>query len=310
MKNKTFRRSISLALALVFGFALYGCGGGGSSNSTPTVSGVAASGAAMSGQVFLKDSNNTEMSRTMTSNDQGAFSFDVSGKTAPFMLRSGSLYSMSGGPGTANINPLSNLMVADMGGFSNMSSLNTFYRNPNSATMHSMFGNMSNARLHLRQKMTPLLTTYGVPNADPISGAFTIGQGMDRMFDDVKMTIDANGNVSMMYVSGTPVFTGQMGNMMGGNMMSGSIVTPPANPVVSGITITPGIAKLPVGGTQQFSVTPSIPVIWSVNGGSIAVDGMYTATVQGMFLVRATSVADPTQSTTTTIQVGSRGMMM
>jgi len=297
---------------LVLASFLQGCGSSGGGGTTPTVSGVAASGAPISGTAFLKDAaSHPELSTTINSQN-GAYSFNVTSMTGPFLLRTGSLYSMSRGTGTANINPLSNLMVADMGGFTNMSSLNAFYRNPDATKMSTMFSNFSTARLHLRQKMGPLFSTYGIANADPMSGPFTIGQGMDRMFDDVKMTIDANGNVTMMYSNGTPVFTGQMGNMTGGTMMSGNIVAPGAGPTASGIVITPSFAKLQVSGTQQF--TANIPVTWSVtsgSGGSIGSGGLYTAPgTQGMFLVKATSVADPTKSNTATVQVGSMGMTM
>ena len=316
MKNITFKTVGTLTTILLLSFTMSGCGGGGGDNSsTPKVSGVAATGAPMSGTVFLKDSaNNPEMSTTIVS--QGEFAFNVSGKTAPFILRAGSLYSMSGGPGTANINPLSTLMVADMGGFSNMSSMNTFYVNPNGPKLQTMFNNMSTSRLHLQQTMDPLLTKYGVTNPDPIAGQFSIGQGMDRMFDDVKMSIAPNGAVTMMYVNGstttptTPAFTGQMGNMAG--MQQGTIVTPPTTPVPSGITITPGVVGMQVNGSRQL--TANISVTWSVvslNGGSITSGGLYTAPAfQGMFIVKATSVADPTKSATATIQVGSMGMNM
>ena len=306
MKNIAAGLIASSALLL----ALVGCGGGGSAPA-PSVSGVAATGAPLSGTAYLKDAaGNPEMSTTINGQN-GAFSFNVSGKTAPYMLRAGSLYSMSGGPGTANINPLSNLMVAEMGGFTNMSSMNSYYRNPSPTTMNTMFANMSTARLHLRQTMAPLMNAYGISNADPIAGPFSIGQGMDRMFDDVKMGIDQNGNVTMMYVSGTQVYSGPMGNMPGGTMMSNNIMTPGA-PVASAITITPIVAKIQAGGTQQF--TASVPVTWSVistNGGSISADGLYTAPVrQGMYLVKGTSIADPTKSATVTVMVGSSGMMM
>jgi hypothetical protein len=114
----------------------------------------------------------------------------------------------------------------------------------------------------------------------------------------------------MMNLNGMPIFTGPMGNMSAGTMMSGNI-TQPGTGSVSGITITPGVATLQVNGTQQFSA--NIPVTWSVglNGGSITPAGLYTAPAfPGMFLVKATSVADPTKSAIATVQVGSMGMMM
>ena len=305
-------RKIFSAAALLAVGIIAGCGGGGgTTTSGSTVSGVAATGAPMSGTVYLKDSANSPVMSASINPQTGAFSFDVSGKTAPFMLRAGTLYSMSGGPGTANVNPLSNLMVADMGGFGNMSTMNSFYTNPNGGAMRTMFGNMSSARQHLRQTMGPLLTTYGVANADPIAAPYMIGQGLDLMFDAVHMSIDQNGNVTMMNLNGAPVFTGPMGNMAGGTMMTGNIMQPGTGQNVTGMTVTPANAGMNVNGTQQFSA--NIPVTWSVgpNGGTITPGGLYTAPAfQGMYLVTATSVSDPTKSMTVTVLVGSMGMMM
>lgn len=299
-----------MAVAAIFAIGIIaGCGSGGSSG-TPAavVSGVAATGLPMSGTVSLKDSANNPPLSTTINPQTGSFSFNVSGLTPPFMLRAGTLYSMSGGTGTANVNPLSNLMVANMGGFANMSSMNSFYNNPAGTTMRTMFGNMSSARQTMWQAMAPLLTAYGVPNVDPISSPYTIGQGLDRMFDDVSMTIDQYGNVTMMNTSGATIYTGPMGNISAGTMMTGNIMQP--GQTVSGITITPASATLQVNGTQQFSA--NIPVTWSVglNGGTITPDGLYTAPAfQGMFYVKATSVADPTKSATATVFVGGMGMM-
>ncbi|WP_156912212.1 hypothetical protein [Citrifermentans bremense] len=296
--------------AAILTLTLAGCGGGGGS-SAPTVSGVAATGMPMSGTVFLKDSANSETNTTINP-QTGSFSFNVSGKTPPFMLRAGALYSMSAGAGTANINPATTLMVANMGSFNNMSSLNSFYRSPNSTTMVSMMASEPASYQQFQQKMVPLLNQYGATNMDPMTGSFTIGQGLDKMFDDVKMTIDHNGNVSMIYANGTAVFTGPMGNMAAGTMMSGNIVTPGTAPTSSAIAVSPSTIRLQVGGAQQF--TASVPVTWSVitaNGGSISSTGLYKApSSAGIFMVKATSIADPTKSTTVMIQVGNTGMVM
>ena len=316
MKNKPFQLVCSMIVLSLWAITVSGCGGGGGGNgtSTSTVSGVASVGAPMSGNVFLKDAaNSPEMTTIITQN--GAFFFNVSGKTAPFMLRAGSLYSMSSGPGTANINPVTHLMVTDAASFANMSTMNNFYNHPNGTTMGTISGRMGTALQDMRQKMAPLLDKYGVANVDPITGPIVIGQGMDRMFDDVKMIIDASGNVSMMYVNGTPVYTGPMSSMSGGTMMTGNIITLTATPTVSAVTITPRVVKMQMGvppQTQQFIA--NIPVTWSVvspSGGSITSGGLYTgAAVQGMFLVKATSIADPSQSSTAMVQMGSSGMMM
>ncbi|TSK08627.1 MAG: hypothetical protein FPO08_04810 [Geobacter sp.] len=263
----------------------------------------------MTGTVFLQDANMTEMTKTIDS-QTGAFSFDVSGKTAPYMLRAGSLYSMASGTGRANINPMTNLIVAQMGGFTNMSSMNAFFANPTKTGMNAMVANMAAAKLIVRQQMQPLMNRYGVADADPMSDPFTVGQGMDRMFDDVKMSIDSNGNITMMYSNGTTVYTGPMGNMAAGSMMTGNIMDPGS--LTSSITVTPSMAMIQINQTVQFSA--NIAVTWSVvtaNGGTITGTGLYTApATQGLYLIKATSIADPTKSTTVNVQVGSMGMGM
>ncbi len=306
------KKSIAVAAILAVGI-IAGCGSGGGTSATTsatTVSGVAATGAPMSGTAYLKDSAGNQMS-TPINPQTGTFTFDVSGKTPPFMVTTGSLYSMTGGSGTANINPLSNLVVANMGGFSNMSTMYSFYKNPNGSAMRTMFGNMSTARLQMWQKMGPLMTAYGVPNVDPISSPYTIGNGLDRMFDNVHMSIDQSGNVTMVNTSGTTIYTGPMGNMMGGTMMPSYNWQPGTGQTVSGITITPANVTSQVNGTLQFSA--NIPVTWSVglNSGTITSGGLYTAPPSmGMFLVKATSIADPTKFATATVYVGGMGMGM
>jgi hypothetical protein len=287
-----------------------GCGGGG--GSTPqTVSGVAASGLPMTGNAYLKDAANDPELSTSIDSQSGRFSFNVTGKEAPYLLRAGTLYSMGSGPGTANINPLTTLMVAEAGGFSNMSSMNSFYRDPDRSRMTTMFRNLSSARQHMRLKMGPMLSNYGVANSDPLTAPMTIGQGMDRMFDDIKMTVDANGNVTMMYQNGTTLYTGPMSSMSSGTMASGNL-TSPGTVTGAGFTVSPSMARLTPGATQQFTATT--PVTWSVataSSGTISATGLYTApATSGMYLVRATSMADPTKSTTTMVLVGNSGMMM
>jgi len=298
------------AAAMIAAGVIAGCGSGGGTTAS-SVSGVAATGAPMSGTAYLRDATgNPEMSAQINP-QSGAFIFDVSGKTPPFMIRAGEFYSMSGGPGTANVNPLSTLMVANMAGFGNMSTMNSFYTHPNGTTIRSMFTNMSTAREQMHQTLGPLFAAYGLTDVDPITTTYSIGNRLDRMFDDVKMTIDHSGTVTMMNLSGDPVYTGPMGNFAGGTMMSGNIMMTGSGQNASGITITPGSATMNVNGTRQFSA--NIPVTWSVglNSGSITSDGLYTAPpFQGMFLVKATGIADPTKSAAAMVYAGSMGMMM
>ena len=63
---------------------LTACGGGGGSATPATVSGLAASGAAISGRIYLKDSQGLEHYVDTT---DGTYSFATSGMTPPFMLK-------------------------------------------------------------------------------------------------------------------------------------------------------------------------------------------------------------------------------
>lgn len=86
-----------------------GCGGGGGGGSASTVSGVASAGAPLTGTVYLKDAKGVERSTQISAN--GEYAIDVSGLTAPYILKSGSYYSFASGAGATNVNPLSHASI-------------------------------------------------------------------------------------------------------------------------------------------------------------------------------------------------------
>ena len=94
------------------------------------VSGVAATGSAIQGRVYLKDSSGT-VEQVADTDANGAFSFNVEGLKAPFLLKavwesdtgSHELYSFSEGAGRANVNPLSNAAVVAAAGVTDSSAL-------------------------------------------------------------------------------------------------------------------------------------------------------------------------------------------
>ena len=74
------------------------------------------------------------------------------------------------------------------------------------------------------------------------------------------------------------------------------------------VSISPVSATLPTGGTQQFSATitgtADTAVTWSTTGGTISIDGLYTAPASaGVYNVTATSQADTTKSASAVITV-------
>jgi hypothetical protein len=106
----------------------------------------------------------------------------------------------------------------------------------------------------------------------------------------------------------------------------GSPASPDAPPVISidaatvtrpdvQIDISPKTVTVPAGGTQTFSATvtgtTNTAVTWSASGGSIGADGSYRAPgTGGGYVVRATSVADPTRSATATVMVTGGGAVL
>lgn len=98
-----------------------GCGGGGSSNNNPgntgttSVTGTAAAGVPIaSATITVKDA--TGVSRTATTGADGKYTLDVTGLTAPFLLKVNlsngtSLYSVGGAAGVVNVHPFTDLII-------------------------------------------------------------------------------------------------------------------------------------------------------------------------------------------------------
>ena len=116
MKIKTLQQSSLLLSALMLG----ACGGSSSSNNTTDVdtdiTGVAATGAAIVGTVYAIDANG-EQTDDVTIAENGDFSIDVDGLSAPFLVCAESsdmtiqLCSYSEGGEDVNVNPLTNLAL-------------------------------------------------------------------------------------------------------------------------------------------------------------------------------------------------------
>jgi len=195
--------AISILLtSLMLSISACGGGGGGGSAALPqTVTGVAAAGSAIVGTVTLKDSA-AAAEKSFPTNTDGSFTLDVTGLTKPFLLRvSGKangidqvLYSLATDKGTANINPLSNLVVAVAAAGADLAQL---YATPGASGIQAVAGNLGPALLQVQSILKPLLVKYGVAAVDPISGSFTVGvSALDLMLDKVTLKIDS-GNLSI-----------------------------------------------------------------------------------------------------------------
>lgn len=191
---------------------LSGCSGSGGSDTgngsvaaagtspSATISGIAAVGAPIGGTLYLEDANGTVKQSSVSASD-GHYSVDLSGMSAPYFLKftesSGllTLYSMAGQAGTANLNPLSNLIVVAtaQGIDASVQDPATVFNNP------ARFKNVSSVALktaatqvmaRLSAAIKNKLQTYGAANNDPIGDPFTLGSGLDKMFDEADVELD------------------------------------------------------------------------------------------------------------------------
>ena len=186
---------------------LTACGGGsGADAPSSTVSGVAASGAPIAGRIFLKDSKGLE--RYVDTTD-GIYSIAVNGMTPPFILKAKwtvnnqlqTLYSIASQPGTANITPLTQVIVVAA---AKSTSLDNTYASP-TGSLSGIAAAVPLAVSDVRKTLNPLLTSFAQAGVDPITGAFTPNHiGMDALLDSV--TVRTSGG----YISVANSVTGSL----------------------------------------------------------------------------------------------------
>ncbi|OGP66871.1 MAG: hypothetical protein A2W27_08485 [Deltaproteobacteria bacterium RBG_16_44_11] len=195
--KKLYHLSRAVAVISLFVVVLVACSG----TSTPSpsfVSGVAAAGAPISGNAYLKDSTNTTIGPVSIGAD-GSFSFDVTGLTPPFYLFAMgsvgstpySLYSVTtSSGGIANINPLTNVIVVAAAGGIDPASV---YNNPTAYSVTEE--NLDKAITDLRTLLGPLLAEYDAENIDPVSDPFTADHTkLDELFDLLAIAVEFSGS--------------------------------------------------------------------------------------------------------------------
>jgi hypothetical protein len=218
-----------LALLFIIFMIFLGCGGGVSGGSSAdgsgggggsTVSGVAATGVAMSGFVSLKDSIDNDVDLgPIPINPDGSFSFDVTGLTSPFYLEAcdfqgNCLYSISFDSGIANINPITNLALAAAAGVNDPADV---YNNTSPVDPTDL----DNAINYIRNILLPVLESFDVDinPFDPFTKPYTADHtGLDAVFDVIKIEIDTlKGEVTFKDSSGNTLIQASATNLGGIN---------------------------------------------------------------------------------------------
>ena len=208
MKPKKRAIFYSLAVLLTI-FLIAGCGGGGGkagTTSTPAqnaiISGVAAAGWPLTGNVTIKDSRG--VTKTVTSGVSGLYSIDVSGMTAPFVLvASGTIAGVSiqiysGATqadigGNINITPLTDLIISNVAG----EIAANYYNSGNFSNLTA--DNLNAQDVKLQAVLQPISSgAPGFPasssNLLRASSFLTNNTGLDAVIDLLTITDNSNTN--------------------------------------------------------------------------------------------------------------------
>jgi hypothetical protein len=202
--NKTARNILYATLFLLLTACGGGGGGGGSSSPTATsISGTAAAGAPIIGTVTIKDSSTPFKTKTVTIAADGKYTIDVTGMTAPFMMRadgtvggnSYSLYSAAVSTdvgGNINITPLTDLIVANIAG----QIASTYFSSGNFSALTAT--DLAAQETALQARLQPILTAVGLGSSlDLLRASFSTNHsGLDAALDVLRVTVDPNTAVA------------------------------------------------------------------------------------------------------------------
>ena len=258
-RNYTLRgAAVSLLAVMALGAGIAGCsdgsdkiigggggllpggGGGGAGGAGTTVSGTAATGAAVANaQISLKDANGIEKIATTDAN--GNYSIDITGLTSPFLIKldlpaGGALFS-TGGTGTVNVTPLTDVVVASYYSAKGTTATADF-NNPTQIPSASEIDSLSSA---LRDAI----------------GTWLADQGLDASgFDLFTTTFTANGNGFDAVLDGTTVTGGTTITItIGAKTQTTTITTNGAGG--GSVTLTNTVTQ--GGSTSQSTTTVNLP---------------------------------------------------
>lgn len=296
--------AITVFSLMALGLMIAGCGGGSGGVSSQVVSGKAAVDAPLSGQVSLKDSSTPALQKTTVIGSDGSFAIDVTGMKAPYVLQAAGsaegedykLLSFAEGPGTANINPLSDAIVAgaasdseavtsqkvmgrdsddDDDGDDDRSEL---YEKSDSDKNHKIKKNLARTVTVLLDKLEPLLKRYSAEHTNPITSRYIEKRlDLEEMYRNVKIKV-ADGVLSIINrKTGAVIFSGKLSDI-GNGIFDGGAIPPTASAPASPAGLTA------VGGTGQVTLT------WSSVSNATSYN-LYYATTSGVTTTSSTKVA-------------------
>lgn len=204
MKNSTgMLNAIRWLASLLFISLLAACGGGdGGTSSSTSLSGVAATGAAMANaSITVYDA--TGKSQTTTADANGNYTLsDVSGLKAPLLVVAKNntytltalVASISGDTVVGNINQLTDRIAADVSGLGTQALIDLFKAGSTSSITSALITEKTQA---LRTEIAAALTAAGldVDGFDPVSIVMQVGDAFDKVLDQVSFSYGTDGKI-------------------------------------------------------------------------------------------------------------------
>lgn len=294
MQFKPLALAASLASAAILTIAACG-GGGGSSASTSSslsISGTAATGAAIAGgTVSVKC---TSGSGTATTNTDGSYTVSINGGTAPCLLKvtatdakgvTTDLYSgVEPGQTTANVTPLTQLVIANALGTDPSTVFSAGLSTTDAANLSST------ALSTAASKVQTVLTSYGIDltGVDPLKATLTAatenasGNTLDQKIDGLMSALKSAG------VTLTTVTNVVKDNTKTASTLTSDLATAAPNLSSSGLDSCP-VAR----SGSYFYAAPGdttlnkVTINFSASGSSQTIDGQTLAPLQGWDVANA-----------------------
>ena len=180
------RQLIRLASAVWFGIVLVGCTG----TQSPTISGLAATGAALGNAAIVAKCVSGSASGSTAAD--GSFMLVLnSGQVAPCLLQvtkgSTTLHSFATTTGYVNVTPLTDLVVTKALGSDAATAFTSF----DAATAASINGGLVAAKAYVKAQVTAI--TGSAQSGDPMTGVFKVGDADDRVLDSLNAQMASSG---------------------------------------------------------------------------------------------------------------------
>ena len=309
-------KSLIILLLIAMPLLLSACGGSGGSPDPTTqpaadvLQGVAATGGPLSGTISVSDCSFPNRSTSVSSNQDGTFSVSTTGMSPPFIIRatgtttsgaSLTLYSFASSPGTVNINPLTNLLLAAAGGAFDSAGLTELYASHNLSSGRSIAAALPGAVKALQTALQPLSTLYGLTALDPFSSQYQMNhQGLDGMLDDVGVAF-SNGTMTFTNNNtGAAFYSTLLSNPGNGFLQSASLPTPTQYPMPGNARLTLMLSGLPSPSTlvRNLKTTIQLPLGVTVNTDSTGVSAVVNTAIPSGNGIGAIVYPSPALSTT------------